>query len=54
MQIAPIYDGFVLEKGVRQVQLGGSDVTRQLAALVNAKVMRIPCMPRVLCYFESA
>lgn len=37
-QIAPIYDGFLLEKGVRLLNLGGKDVTRQLAALVNAQV----------------
>ncbi|CAN0506211.1 unnamed protein product, partial [Laminaria digitata] len=36
-QVAPIFDGFVLERGVRQINLGGRDVTRNLGALVNAK-----------------
>lgn len=37
-QIAPIFDGFLLERGVRQLSLGGKDVTKQLAASVNAKI----------------
>lgn len=40
-QIAPIFDGFLLERGVRQLSLGGKDVTKQLAASVNAKVTYI-------------
>lgn len=36
--MAPIFDGFVLETGIRWVGLGGKDITRHLAALVNAKV----------------
>eukprot|EP00752_Nemacystus_decipiens_P006185 g5581.t1 len=37
-QVAPIFDGFVLEKGIRWVGLGGKDITKHLGALVNAKV----------------
>ncbi|CAM9296192.1 unnamed protein product [Ectocarpus sp. 12 AP-2014] len=37
-RVAPIFDGFVLETGIRWVGLGGKDITRHLAALVNAKV----------------
>ncbi|CAM9761669.1 unnamed protein product [Pylaiella littoralis] len=37
-QVAPIFEGFMLEKGIRRVGLGGKDITRQLGALANAKV----------------
>ena len=39
-QVAPIVDGFILERGMRHIDLGGRDVTNQLGALVNAKVKR--------------
>eukprot|EP00903_Cladosiphon_okamuranus_P016371 g15098.t1 len=37
-QVAPIFDGFVVEQGIRWIGLGGKDITRHLGALVNAKV----------------
>lgn len=37
-QVAPIFDGFLVERGMRTLGLGGKDITSQLGALVNAKV----------------